>query len=256
MNIFSTRESADQNWKGLFRASGVLMIITTVLSFVVAWGGRTLYASGYPGDPTSYLSLVSQHQSLASITWSLWLVLDFLSLPPIIALYIILQRHNRTFALLGFLFCLFYAVYDVCVTELNSLTLVSLSQAYLSSTTDALRASILGAATYGYYALPFQTVLSFAIGPIGYLFFCLPMGRSIFGRWTALFGAVVSIIGLLGAAAPVVPSSYFLGLCQFVCVRAIAIWTLVLGIQILLYAARIPTQRKVVDGERKALNVR
>jgi hypothetical protein len=228
--------------------SGVLMILTTFLSFVVAWGGRTLYASGYPGDPASYLLLVSQHQSLASITWSLWLVLDFISLPPIVAMYIILQRHNKTFALLGFLFCLFYVIYDVCVTELNSLTLVSLSQGYISATTDVLKASILGAATYGYYALPFQTVLSFAIGPIGYLLFCIPMTKSFFGRWVALFGAIVSIIGLLGSAAPVVPSSIFLGLCQFICVRAIAIWTLVLGIQILVYAIHIPPQGKGVSG--------
>jgi hypothetical protein len=231
----------DQNWKGLFFVSGILLIAICLLSFVVAWGGRTLYASGYPPDPTSYLQLVSQHQSLASTTWSLWMVLDFMSLPPLVALYIILQRHNRTYALLGFLFCLFYAIYDVGVTELNSLTLVGLSQAYVSAATDVQRVSVVAAASYGYYALPYQTVLSYAIGPIGYLFLCVPMAKSFFGRWVAVFGVIVSIIGLLGSAAPMVPSSFFLGLCQFICVRAIAIWTLILGIRLLLYAIHIPT---------------
>jgi hypothetical protein len=144
----------DQSWRGLFLVSGMLMIATCLLSFVVAWGGRTLYASGYPLDPTSYLQLVSEHQSLASITWSLWIVLDFMSLPPIVAMYIILQRHNRTYALLGFLFLLFYAVYDVSVTEMNSLTLVGLSQAYVNAATDVQKSSIIAAASYGYYALP------------------------------------------------------------------------------------------------------
>jgi hypothetical protein len=230
----------DQNWKGLFFVSGILLIAICLLSFAVAWGGRTLYASGYPPDPTSYLQLVSQHQPLASTTWSLWMVLDFMSLPPLVALYIILQRHNRTCALLGFLFCLFYAIYDVSVTELNSLTLVGLSQAYVSAATDVQRVSVIAAASYGYYALPYQTVLSYAIGPIGYLFLCVPMAKSFFGRWVAVFGVIVSIIGLLGSVAPVVPSSFFLGLCQFICVRAIAIWTLILGIRLLLYAVHIP----------------
>jgi hypothetical protein len=242
MNLRPAMETTDQNWKGFFFVSGVLLIVVTILTFVVAWGGRILYASGYPNDPVSYLSLVSQHQSLASMTWSLWIVLDFIGLPPMLALYLILRRYNKTYALLGFLFCLFYSIYDAGVTELNSLTLVGLSHGYISAATDVQKASILGAATYGYYALPYQTVLSFAIGPIGYLLYCVPMGKSFFGRWTALFGVIASIIGLLGSAAPVVPSSFFLGLCQFICVRALALWTLVLGIQLLLYAVRIPTK--------------
>jgi hypothetical protein len=82
----SAMETKDQNWKGLYIVSGILMIVSATLSFVVAYGGRILYSSGYPSDPTSYLLLVSQHQSLATITWSLWIVLDFISLPPLLAL--------------------------------------------------------------------------------------------------------------------------------------------------------------------------
>jgi hypothetical protein len=73
------------------------------------------------------------------------------------------------------------------------------------------------------------------------------MAMSFFGRWVALFGVVVSIIGLLGSAAPLVPSSFFLGLCQFICVRAIAIWTLILGIRLLLYAIRIPSRTELAS---------
>lgn len=237
----------DQSWKGLFLVSGILMMAICLLSFVVAWSGRTLYASGYPPDPTSYLQLVSQHQRLAATTWSLWMLLDFIGLPPIVAMFIILQRHNRACALLGFLFLLFYAVYDVGVTEMNSLTLVGLSQAYVNAVTDVQRSSVVAAASYGYYALPYQTVLSFAIGPIGYLFLCVPMAKSFFGRWLALLGVVVSIIGLLGSVAPLVPSSFFFGLCQFICVRAIAIWTLILAIRLLRYAIHIPSRKEPVS---------
>jgi hypothetical protein len=233
-------DETDRKWKGLYLTSGILMFLIALLSFIVAWSGRTLYAQGYPADPEAYLNLVSQHQGLANFTWSLWIVLDFIGLPPIIALYILLQRYNRSLALLGGLFLIFYAIYDVGVTELNSLALVSLSSGYAIATTEAARASFVSAATYGYYALPLQTVLSFAIGPVGYILFCVPMARSFFGRWTATIGIIVSVIGLLGAAAPVIPSSYFLGLCQFLCVRLIALWTILLGVQLLRYALRLP----------------
>jgi hypothetical protein len=236
----STVEAIDRSWRGLYCVSGILLVIIAAMSFVAAWGGRTLYASGYPSDPASYLQLVSQHQRLASVTWSLWIVMDFLGLAPVVAAYIVLQRHNRTFALLGSLLGIFYAIYDVSATELNSLTLVSLSQGYVSASTVALKASFVAAATYGYHALPFQTVLSFAIGSLGYLLWCVPMFRSIFRPWMAIFGIVVNVVGLLGSVAPVVPSSYFLGLCQFICVRAIALWFVFLGVRLYRYGRSIP----------------
>jgi hypothetical protein len=235
VNYFS-----DQKWKGLYSVSGILLIINAVLSLVAASFIRILYTPGYH-DPTSYLQLVSQHQQLASISWSLWIVIDILPLPIIVAMYIIFQRYNRTLALLGGLVALFYAIYDVSATELNSLTLVSLSHGYALATTEAVRASFVAAATYGFNALPFQTVISFALGPIGYLLWIVPMAKSFFGRWNAILGVIMSVIGLLGAAAPVVPSSIFLGWCSFLCVRLIALWTIILGVMLFRYGLHLPT---------------
>jgi hypothetical protein len=231
----------DQNWKGLYRVSGILLIVNAILSLVAAYTSRILYSGGYH-DPESYLQLVSQNQQLAYFTWGLWIVIDILPLPIIIAMYIIFQRYNRTLALLGSLFALFYAIYDVAATELNSLTLVSLSHGYALATTLATKASFVAAATYGYYALPLQTILSFALGPIGYLLWCVPMAKSFFGRWLAIFGVIVSVIGLLGAAAPIFPTSAFLGWCAFLCVRLIAIWTIFLGVQLFRYGFRLPSK--------------
>jgi len=192
-----------------------------------------------PRTRPSYLQLVSQHQGLASVALSLWIVMDFLVLAPSVAMYLLLERHNPTLALLGSLISIFYAIYDVSVTEVNSLTLASLGYEYASATSETLRTAIVGAATYGYHALPIQTVLSFAIGSVAYILWCVPMFKSFFGSWTALFGIVVNIIGLLGSAAPLIPSSYFLGLCQFLCIRLIALWFIVVGIQTIRYARRL-----------------
>jgi len=231
---------SEGRWKGLYRASGVMLMITAIIWTIISRTANILYSSGYPGDPQSYLQLVSQHQLLASVTWSLWIVSDFLLIAPTIALYIILQRYNRPLALLGSMFAMFFNIYDFSVTELNSLTLVSLAHGYAGATTDALRATFVSAAAYGYYALPIQTVLSFVVGTFGYLLWCVPMLKSIFRRGTAIFGIAVMVIALIGSAAPMFPSSIILGLCQFICVPACALWFVLVGIQLFRYGNRLP----------------
>jgi len=123
------------------------------------------------------------------------------------------------------------------VTELNSMTLVSLSQGYTAASSDALRASYLGAATYGYAALPLQTVLSFGIGSVGYLLWCLPMAKSAFGRGIAILGVAVNIVGILGAAAPVVSSS-ILGLLQFLAPPLIGFWIILVGVKLYRHSSQ------------------
>jgi hypothetical protein len=232
----------DIKWKGLYIVSGVLLIVTAVLWTVVTQTSRMLYSSGYPSDPASYLQLISQHQALAAITWSLWIVADFLLIAPTVALYIILRRTNRTLALLGSMFAMFFNIYDVCVTELNSLTLVTLANGYATATTEAMRASFVAAATYGYYALPLQTFLSFAVGTFGYLLWCLPMFKSVFRRFTAFFGTVWCVIALIGSMSPFFPSSYLLGMFQYLCVPAVALWFILVGLQLFRYGRRLPAE--------------
>jgi hypothetical protein len=233
-------DEVNQNWNGLYRVSGILLIVTAVIWTVVSRTASILYASGYPSDPTSYLQLISRHQFLASLTWSLWIVSDFLLMAPTVALYIALQQYNRTWALLGSLFAMFFNIYDVCATELNSLVLVSLSHGYADATTNALKDTFVASATYGYQALLLETVLSFAIGTFGYLLWCVPMFKSMFRRGTAIFGAIVMVIALIGSVAPLFPSSIILGLCQFICVPACALWFVLVGIQLFRYGGHLP----------------
>jgi hypothetical protein len=91
----NTSDEINRDWRGLYRISGILLIFTAVVWTIVSRTASVLYASGYPSDPASYLELVSKHQLLASVTWSLWIVSDFLLMAPTIALYIILHRFTR-----------------------------------------------------------------------------------------------------------------------------------------------------------------
>jgi hypothetical protein len=238
----TSTQAEGKNWTGLYRISGIMLIITAVIWTVVPWTAQRLYASGYPADPAAYLHLISQHQSLAGVTWSLWIVADFLLIAPTVAMYIILSRYNRTLALMGSLFSMFFNIYDISVTELNSMTLVSLAKGYAGAASVSAKASLISAAAYGYHALPIQTVLSFAIGTFGYLLWCFAMwkGKDVFPRWVAIFGAFWSVVGLMGSMAPVIPSSAILGLCQFLCVPAIALWFVILGVRLYRQAGRLP----------------
>jgi hypothetical protein len=152
--------SVDPSWKGLYRLSGVLLVIEGIGGLVVFLMASVLYKSGYPSNPAAYLQLISQEQLRANILWCLWILGGFLFILPSVAMYLILKRDHRILAMVGSLLSLFYSFYDITATELNSLTLVSLSRGYANATSDALRASYVAAATYGYAALPLQTVLS------------------------------------------------------------------------------------------------
>jgi hypothetical protein len=235
-------ENVDQRWKGLYRLSGILLVLSGIGGLAAASASRILYSSGYPSNATAYLQLVSQNQLLANSLWSFWIVGDLLLIAPSIALYLILRRDNRTLALIGTMLSLFYIFYDISVTELNSLTLVSLSQGYASATTDALRTAYVAAATYGYAALPLQTVLSFGVGAAGWLLWSIVMlkGR-VFYRWVAVFGIIVNVIGIIGAFGSVVPTSFLLGLLFFLTPRLTALWFIAIGVIVYRFQRRLPT---------------
>jgi len=238
-------ETAQQrSWRGMYRLGAMLSIATGFLWVVLARMGVALYPSGVPTDPASYLQLISHNQPLANATWALWDVADFVLIVPTVALYLVLRHYNKTLALLGAVIQLFFVFYDVSVTELNSLTLVSLSQGYSAAATDALKASYLGAATYGYAALPLETVLSFGTGTFAFLLWCWPMSRSIFRRRTAIFGAIVNAIGVAGAFSPVAPGVALLAYFQFVTLPGVAIWLAIVGAQLYRHVDQV----EVMDG--------
>jgi hypothetical protein len=205
----------------------------------IPYGERTL-CIGLPERSRGYLQLVSQQQLRANILWSLWIVADLLGLVPTVATYLVLRSDNRSLALIGALLVGFYLFYDISVTELNSLTLVSLARGYSIAASDALKAAYVAAATYGYAALALQTVLSFGLGAIGWLCWSVIMLNSrVFSSWMGLLGIIVNVIGIIGSAAPVVPASFILGLCQFLAIPLAAFWVIVIGIRLYRHGRKL-----------------
>ncbi len=229
----------DQRWSGLYRLGGFLLGLAGIAAVAASYMASHLYASGIPSTPTAYLQLIAHNQGLAASLWSLWIVLDFLLIAPTVALYLVLRRDSRILALLGSLLSMFFIFYDISVTELNSLTLVSLSHSYASTTTSALQAPYVAAATYGYAALPLQTVLSFGIGSVGYLLWSIAMLQGhIFPRWAAIMGMVMGVIGIVGAAAPVITGSAALAICQYLAIPYMGLWFIIIGVLLRRYGRK------------------
>jgi len=66
-----------------------------------------------------------------------------------------------------------------------------------------------------------------------------PAAKSFFGPWTAASGIVLSVVGLAGSVAPVVPS--------FLRVRLLAIWFIVVAVQLLLHVHRLTPRETAGD---------
>ena len=65
------------------------------------------------------------------------------------------------------------------------------------------------------------------------------LNSRVFSTWMGVLGIVVNVIGIVGSAAPVVPASFVLGLCQFLAIPLGAIWMIVIGIRLYRYGRRL-----------------
>jgi len=235
--------AADPGWNGLYNAGAIILVVFSVVGFFLFFMSLriTSWAMATPTDPAAQLQLVAQHLQFYTADASLWLVDDLVTIIPVLAVYLVLRQVSRAGALAGAVFSLAYAVFDVCVTEMDSLTLNELAYHYGTATTSALQNTYVTAAVYELSAIPVHTVLTFGIGAVGYLIYSVVMWKSLFGKVTATVGIVANVVGILGSAAPVAPASgafVVLGLLELVTVPLTAVWTLIVGIKLYRFSRR------------------
>jgi hypothetical protein len=228
----------DPSWKSLYKVGSILFVLTGIIWVAVSRLSMLLYPSGVPTDATSYLQLVSHNQLLAGSDWSLWIVADFLVIPAILALYFVLRDTSKTLALVGTALALMFPIFDISVSELNSLTLVSLAHGYASATSAALQAPFVAAATYGVAILPLETFMSYALS-IGFVVLSVAMLKSVFRRGTAIFGIAIMGVATIASVSALVPSSTVLGLLFFISVPGAALWLILVGFQLYRYTRHL-----------------
>jgi hypothetical protein len=232
-------KTSPQTWRRLYLVGGSLLVLSGIGGLVDWRLGAHLYPSGVPTTAAAYLQLISHSQTLANTLWTLWIVGDLILIVPTLAVYLALRRDNPTLALIGTLVAGLYIVYDISVTELNSLTLVSLSNSYANATTAAAQAPYVAAASYGVAALPLETVLSFGLGAIGYLIWSVVMleGRT-FPRWIAVTGILLNSAAIIGAFSPVVPAFYVVGVLMYFTIPLTGLWFVAVGVALYRHATK------------------
>lgn len=230
MNKTQINVPVKKHLAGLYRASAILMVLGGIGGIILSRLSGMLYASGVPNDATGYLQLFSQHQMLAATDWSLWIAVDVTIVIPSIGLFFVLRKVNRNVALAGSVISVVYVVFDIVVTELNSLKLVSLSQSYVAAASSTVRSSVVAQATTIVNALPLMTFFSYTIGAVGWILWSVLMPKTFFRKTIAIFGVVVNIMGFLGGVANYAPA---LGIFAVFGALLTEVWFVVVGIKLL-----------------------
>ena len=232
----------DENrYGGFVCAGGILMLVAGVTGIVLSWLSSIIYASGQPTDAAGYLQLFSQHRFLAFTEWTVWIIGDLWLVPGSIAVYLALKRSNKGVAAAGTILSLVHTFYDVNFTKLNSLNLVRLSRGYAGAVADATRAAYIASAAPSVSVLPVQTFFSFAIGALGWLLWSLIMAKSFFGKWSAVFGVIANVMGILGGAGALVQGTSFAPLGFFITLGglATALWFILIGVELFRHGNNI-----------------
>lgn len=212
------RIHADQTWKGVYRTGGICLLLIGVIYLIGAV--LSIIIGPAPRGGELYLKSLAGHAVLAQVNFGLFAFTDFLLLPAVLALYLALKHLAKNPMLIAAGLLVLFLVLDLAITELNSLTLVSLTQHYTAATSDAQRAAYVAAADYALATLPIATFFSYMVSSVGLLMTSFVMLKGVFNKPTALLGIVASLEGIVGSlyvflpafAALLVPSLIAFGL--------------------------------------------
>jgi len=211
------------DWSSLYRIAGVCSLaVGSLLAFGVA---LSLVIGPAPAENEAYLRSLAARPLVSRLNFAAFAATDVLLPPVLLALCLALRRVSRGAAVVGAALLALYAVVDLCVTELSSLVLVNLTQAYAAAE-PAQRATYLAAAAYARAALHVGTFLSYLVSSIGLLMVSLSMLKGVFSKVTAWVGIVAAMEGIAGAFYVVVPALALLLVPSLV---AFAIWCLLAG---------------------------
>jgi hypothetical protein len=229
----------DSRWSGLCRVAGVCLMAAGVIYGVSAV--LSLIIGAAPSSAQLYLDSVARHVLASRVNFGLWIVADVLLLPAALALYLVLRSTAKYAMLVGSGLLALFAVWDLSVTELDSLTLVADAKRYAAAGSTAQRAAYVAAAKHTLAVLPVATFVSYAVSSVGLLIVSVVMLRAVFSRWTAYAGIVASAEGLVGGFYPVFAPLAVLLTPSLI---AFAVWAVLAGVRLNVLAMRAaPTGR-------------
>jgi hypothetical protein len=196
INLVEPTMTIDPAWKGVYRVGGICMVMAWIFYLVGSTFGSVL---GVPPDNSeAYFQSLANKPALATATYWIFLLTDLFLIPATLGLFHAIKGINKNAMLIAAGILGFFLVFDLGITELNSLALVTLTQNYSAAISDVQRAAYLGAAHWGLATMPIATFFSW-IGPSsGFLITSILMRKGIFGSYTAWLGIIVNSLGIAG----------------------------------------------------------
>jgi hypothetical protein len=220
----SMNDRIDSSWRGMYGLGGICLILAGAAILAVAV--LSILLGPPPSGGEEYLKALSGHALLARFNFGLFALADLLLLLGVLALYLSLNRVAKNSMLAGTAFLALFVVLDLAITELNSLTLVTLTQHYRAAASDAQRAEYVAAADYALATLPIGTFLSYFVSSVGLLIVSIVMLKGLVSKAAAYAGIVASAAGILGGFYPVLP---VLGVLLTPSLVAFGVWSVLAG---------------------------
>lgn len=209
MNQVTDAETADCNWRSLYKVGGAAALIIAVfvpiqITILVAWPP--------PSTVIGWFTLFQSNKLLGLLDMDLLLIVDQILFGLIfLALYIALRRASQSFMAIALTAGLVaIAAYLASTVAFNML---SLSDQYAAATTEAERSMFLAA---GQVMLSIWTGtafdISFVLEGIAFLIISAVMPRSaLFGKVTASVGILLGVMSLLPPTAGAIGLLFALG---------------------------------------------
>ncbi len=126
----------DKRWAGYYRAGAISIVIAGILVLVTLPLIPLLIPSLASATVQAGLTSIHSQNLLFGTTWGLYLVSDLLYLIAFPALYFALRQYNRTVTLIAAIFNMVFVAVDVGVDIPLRLSLIGLSNSYVSSNAD------------------------------------------------------------------------------------------------------------------------
>ena len=222
--IDEARIDVDPTWKGVYKVGGACALAIGLAYFIGAV--LSIIIGPPPSGGELYLKSLAGHAVLSQINFGAFALADFLMLPAGMALFLALKHRAKNAMLLGAGIMVMAFVFDLAVTELNSLTLVALTQQYAAATSEVQRSAYVAAADYALATLPIATFCSYVVSSAGLLVISVVMLGGVFSRPTAYLGIAAGIEGIVGGFYIFLPA---LAVLLVPCLITFGIWLLLTG---------------------------
>lgn len=209
---------------------GLLFIIATAFLFI----GQAVYKPILSSP--DYLELT--YPNRATVTIGILLEFVILLAMPLIAVFAfpVLKRHNEALAIGYIVFRTLESVILITVAEINKLSLIGVSEAYLQGGTDAAYFEAIDtavqAATYWGDTGGLLYVLLFAVG--GLMLYTVLYQSRLIPRWLSAWGWIAIVIILVGALlSPFIQFTLAMELISFMPIAVqemvMALWLIIKG---------------------------